>query len=98
MQIWNTNIQLMSSASGWISPQIHPMAEPTKRCSKSRRTNWKSRLRRSTRFRTKNAPGIRLDTIKLNNTNFFNNLQGKLGPNSEVDIGMSRSEEHTSEL
>lgn len=55
--------------------QIHPMADPTKRCSKSRRTSWNNKLRRSTKFRKNNVPGSLLATMKLHNTSFINNLQ-----------------------
>ena len=34
---------------GWIRVQTQPAMEPTKRCSKSRRTSWPMRLRRWTR-------------------------------------------------
>src|ERR1035437_5185475 len=73
--IWKTNTQLSSNTSGWMRPQIHPTAEPTKRCSKSRRTSWNSRLRRSTRFRKNRVPGTRKGTVNGHNTIVINNLQ-----------------------
>src|SRR5437762_520323 len=42
----NAKYQLTSSTRGLIKLHTHPIAEPTKRCSKSRRTSWNSRLRR----------------------------------------------------
>src|ERR1035441_8281240 len=54
----NTNVQLPSSTSGWMTPQIQPTAEPTKRCSKSRRTSWNSRLRRSPDSAKKRFQGV----------------------------------------
>src|ERR1035437_8618693 len=74
-QTWKTNTQLSSNTSGGMRPQIHPTAEPTKRCSKSRRTSWNSRLRRSTRFCKKRVPGSRPGTVNGHNIIFINNLQ-----------------------
>src|SRR5581483_1128583 len=58
-----------------MSPQIQPIAEPINRCSKSRRTNWKRRLRLSSKLCRKSVPGMRGATVKSYNNSIFNNLQ-----------------------